>query len=1211
MATKLEKKPATSSTGTASRVDQYVGKQLKKTTQQVRTSDIVTGVIAVVSFVVAFFLIASVIDAWILAFSPTFRVVLLGAFLIGMAAIAWVFVLPFFFKRINPQYAAKVIEEAKPEFKNSILNYLMLKNDNKSVHKAVLNEVSRKAATDLTKITPDSAVDKSNLIRAGFMLVGLAAIAVAYSIFSPKSPLPTILRILSPGSKISKPAAVSIIDVEPGDTSVFFGERLNVSAKVTGIDPDLEEVRLIFSTKDSQTVDAEVVMKSEGPGGIYSAKLATGSAGIQQPLYYRIEAGDGESPTFSVNVRPNPTITVEQIKITPPKYTQLDERTIEGSGDIQAVEGSKVEITAKSNLPIELAYIVPLVAQDTSANDSNYREMRTIKMKSEKNQAVGRIVAALNSNRDRPQFTHYKINFRSTDDFRNERPNIYPIRVLADLAPEIQVVEPAEQEVSIPVNQPLSVQVWAADLDYEISSVDVQIDHNGSKIFEQNLYKQEKQRQRPGERITSRFNVTPEELHLKPGDKAILFATAADNRVSATSQLPDPNITRTENYTLIISDPIENPDQPKQQEDENQQQKPSDETSQDQPSEKQDGEGSDGDGGDSGEGGESGSSGSEGTGVDEDDNDGEDQNGDGGSEGTGTEHGSQQNSDQQEQENQPGNENQNQPGSQSSSSSQEDNQSDETGGQESSGQQSDPQSSEQQDNEAPESGSDQSSGNQDPPDSASDQSAGSKQQSQSDESSRDAREKSGGKNSQSQDGSESSSGNQSSGQEGSLQDSNDQQEADGSSNSDSGAQRDSSGGQKGRQSNGSTGDDGGKSENQEYLDENLTDGETDPLHENASEGEQFERLQKYTGDKAEKNGSKVKRQSKSPDQKPNSENQKNGSQQQSSDSRESGHNNDQKQNDSSDESKGQESESSDPSDPSNNAASSKSKDPKQSTSDSEKKNGKPSQDSDSNDRQDSKESSQSNSEDSEGTSPNENKSQSDTEKKSDSQPKSAGEPSEEAPTGQESSQNPGETNEQESGSSEGKPSQSDSQSKSDSNSSGQNRGDQNSDSSQSKSESKGNSDQQEAGNQSGTGGSDGSQKSAKEEELPPSPDKANLDYTKKVTDLVLDELENQKYDPDPELLRQMNWTQQDLDNFLKRWQAMKKQAESGDLKAIRKYEEAQRSLGLSPKSKIRKAKVKKEKEFTLNEDGAVDQIPPHLRNNFNSYLKRRNRSKRN
>ena len=134
----------------------------------------------------------------------------------------------------------------------------------------------------------------------------------------------------------------------------------------------------------------------------------------------------------------------------------------------------------------------------------------------------------------------------------------------------------------------------------------------------------------------------------------------------------------------------------------------------------------------------------------------------------------------------------------------------------------------------------------------------------------------------------------------------------------------------------------------------------------------------------------------------------------------------------------------------------------------------------------------------------------------------------------------------------------------------------------------------------GTGGSEFSSEEIERE-------KVNLAHSKKATDLILDKLDQQKYDPDPKLLEQMNWTQEDLNNFLRRWQEMKAAAEQGDLKAKGKYEKSLKGLDLRPNADSRAVKQNKDKIQDLTEDNAVIQPPPELAPDFNATLRDLNR----
>ncbi len=59
------------------------------------------------------------------------------------------------------------------------------------------------------------------------------------------------------------------------------------------------------------------------------------------------------------------------------------------------------------------------------------------------------------------------------------------------------------------------------------------------------------------------------------------------------------------------------------------------------------------------------------------------------------------------------------------------------------------------------------------------------------------------------------------------------------------------------------------------------------------------------------------------------------------------------------------------------------------------------------------------------------------------------------------------------------------------------------------------------------------------------------DYADRTTQMVLDYLNRQKEQPDPELLRELNWTEDDLRNFTDRWNKARNLASSPNLKTKR------------------------------------------------------------
>ena len=554
----------TASARQAAKVKGYVNQQLEKTRKQVKTIDFISGALVLVAFTIGFLLFAAMVDAWIWPMSRLGRWAFLFIWLGSCLGYTAISIVPLLMKRINPDYAAKMIEEAKPSFSNSLMNYVSLRKRPEGIRPAVLDAVSRQAATDLASVPGDAAVDQSKMIRIGFVLVGLTLLAVSYKILSPKDPLSTVARIFAPASDIAQPAVVTIEEVLPGDVEIFFGETLEVTARVSGRHQS-EDVKLIYSTIDGQLVDQSSSMAPTDEPKTYTGTIAMPGGGVQASLQYRVVAKDGVSPDYVVTVRPNPTIAIESLLFDPPDYTELASRTLMGVGDIDAIEGTLVTINAIANLPIKSAEVELLNEVVNASGDTELSyEKRFVPavgskyiMDVEGRAATQSILIKLDANREKPFATHYRLKFVSIDGDRNSQPNVYPIRVTPDLAPDVEIKNPVETDGQIPQNQVLAIDIVASDLDFSIDSVELSVDHNGRSLFSDSLSLNSNKGNR---RVTARYSLDPTALGLKPGDVAVFHAIAKDNRMQGRK--PAPNISRTQNYSVTIQRPEENSSEP-------------------------------------------------------------------------------------------------------------------------------------------------------------------------------------------------------------------------------------------------------------------------------------------------------------------------------------------------------------------------------------------------------------------------------------------------------------------------------------------------------------------------------------------------------------------------------------------------------------------------------------------------------------------------
>jgi hypothetical protein len=116
-------------------------------------------------------------------------------------------------------------------------------------------------------------------------------------------------------------------------------------------------------------------------------------------------------------------------------------------------------------------------------------------------------------------------------------------------------------------------------------------------------------------------------------------------------------------------------------------------------------------------------------------------------------------------------------------------------------------------------------------------------------------------------------------------------------------------------------------------------------------------------------------------------------------------------------------------------------------------------------------------------------------------------------------------------------------------------------------------------------------------------DAANLEYSRKATEMALQKLKDQEHDPDPELLEKLGWSKEDLAEFLNRWEALQQAAKTNP-EGKRELDEALRSLGLrDPASRKRAGGATSDNHRDLLDSGSRSSPPPKYRDLFDAFRK--------
>jgi hypothetical protein len=524
-----------------------VERQLRQTQRQVKFVDLCTALMALVAGVVGYLLVISLIDHWIIGLGFFGRLLTLGTLLVGCA---WHFskvVLPLITHRINPLYAARSIEQGTPSLKNSLINFLMFRADPSSVHRVVYQAMEQKAATDLASVPVDTAVDRSKMIHVGYLLIAVLVTGAAYTILSPKDPFQTVARIALPWQTIARPSRIVIEDIQPGTIEVIQGQFVDITARIRGAREGKDIVSLIYSTDDGQTVERFVTMQLDENGLVYRATLPADPVGLQHDLEYRLESGDASSETFVITLSPAPTILVDSITYEYPSYTNRRRETVRRDGNIRAIEGSRVTIVANANKPIRSAKITfnPFEPSDAT------RPPVELAMEFQGTTARKTFTLALTDDHQTPLYDSYQLSFATESGAVSEHPILHQIDVVPDLAPEVEILDPTQNRITIPVSGRRKIEVRAVDPDFGLSRLMLRAVAGGTNVLEETLFEDAVGRR--GQTIVT-YEFVPSRLGLVAYDKVAYWAVVEDNRMSIGNSAA--NSARTRNYQIeIVPDP--------------------------------------------------------------------------------------------------------------------------------------------------------------------------------------------------------------------------------------------------------------------------------------------------------------------------------------------------------------------------------------------------------------------------------------------------------------------------------------------------------------------------------------------------------------------------------------------------------------------------------------------------------------------------------
>jgi hypothetical protein len=482
--------------------EQFIDHQLQRTRKRIRLTDITTACLTLAGAFLATLFLEVVFDH-VLEMPLVLRWIILVA---GMTAAvgysAFRIILPLVL-RINSLYAAKTIEDADQSFKNSLINYLELRRDRAQLPKAVLATLESRAVNDLTHVDVEGVVNQQRMTRTFYALMGVIVVFCLYALFAPKSILDSTRRAFL--ADVVRPTNTQLANIKPGANKELAekvaGEHVSFEVDVLGVRP--QKVQLHYSVDGGRFF----AVKEFSPGRHLYDPWQLMMTNVQQSMDYFLTGGDAKSLDYRVEVRPAPTVTSITHDLEFPAYTRVEPRTgIEG-GSIEAIEGTKVTIHARTNMPARTATL------DLSTDSPKVMEVAP----KDPTSLIGSFIVTKSGT--------YKIDFRTTGNQVNPNPVNYDITALPDREPSARFLQPDQPATKAHANVKVALEMTGTD-DHGVKDANLSVMRGTEKLVSRNVL----EGQSPPREFRATEVLDLAQLHAKPGDMISYWLTVRDNR---------------------------------------------------------------------------------------------------------------------------------------------------------------------------------------------------------------------------------------------------------------------------------------------------------------------------------------------------------------------------------------------------------------------------------------------------------------------------------------------------------------------------------------------------------------------------------------------------------------------------------------------------------------------------------------------------------
>lgn len=408
-----------------------------------------------------------------------------------------------FFQPKKLEWAARIIEQRRPELRNNLINSLQLyprlarPEDGDQSSAAMIRALVRQTQGQLATLAVPDLVHTARLKAWTRTLVVLAVPVVAVIAWQPSLLDRTMGLVAHPLRHL--PPADIFIDVVTKDVRVIRGTGVTIEAITSGAQPDEVELALRPAGPGEAETDPQRIERiemqrfSEGENR-YRGQVSRVGADLE----YRVAADSFTSPWYRIAAVERPAVADLKVMLYPPHYTGLPAETIVG-GNIRGIKGSTLSFDVETNKDAARAKLVL---------DSK----REIPLKVTGKNAQGSMVL----------FRSQRYSIRIEDEFGFVNLAIpYEMRALPDAFPTVELLQPTD-DLEVNGDESLALEYHGSD-DYGVQEIRL-VARVGEREERVPMWEDE-----PARNLRDRFSWDLSALGLKEGDVVTYHLEVLDN----------------------------------------------------------------------------------------------------------------------------------------------------------------------------------------------------------------------------------------------------------------------------------------------------------------------------------------------------------------------------------------------------------------------------------------------------------------------------------------------------------------------------------------------------------------------------------------------------------------------------------------------------------------------------------------------------------